>query len=293
MKRSKSCTAFNIFNYTLLTCVALVFLLPFWHVLMSSFSDPDMLSRHSGFVLLPLGGGSFDGYRRVLGSGIIMTGYMNTIIYAVSGTLIGALGTIAAAYVLSRENFRPRKVLNALIMFTFVFNAGLTPSYIIVRQLGWIHTRLAMIIPGCMSAIFIALLRNATQSLPRSFEESAKLDGASDIAVLFKVVLPLVGETAVAVVLMIFVSQWNNWFNARIYLGINSLYPLHLILYDYLIQSNSVKIFETPGYEVRNFPYGMRTVHCLAVLTALPLFAVAPALRKFFILGVRVGSLKG
>ena len=167
----------------------------------------------------------------------IASGYFNTIIYVVVGTGLSLLLTAFGAYALSRKDLLWKKQIMVLITFTMFFSGGLIPFYLVVMQLKLINTRWAVILPSLISVWNLIVMRTSFQSIPESLIESAKIDGANDFTVLFRIVIPVSGATMAVMTLFYAVGQWNSWFNAMIFLRDRDLFPLQLILREILIST--------------------------------------------------------
>jgi putative aldouronate transport system permease protein len=295
-KRSPLRIMFIIANYILLVCIALTCIVPLLHVLFASISDPTKLIKHSGVIFWPLGKATLKGYGLVFHNKSILVGYANTIFYVVTSTALGAFFTALAGYILSRKNLLFQNALMFFITFTMIFSGGLIPFYLVVQKLGWQDSRLAIIIPGCLSVFNIIIMRTAMQQIPEELEESAKLDGAGKFIIFYKIYLPLSKATLAAIVLFYAVGQWNSWFGAMIFLTSKSKFPLQLILRDILINSNITSI--TTGSTLNSAQltqgtYKILLQHCATIAATLPILCVYPFTQKYFESGVMIGSLKG
>ncbi len=186
--------------YVLMGLISLVCLYPMWHVIMASFSDPIELMRHTGVILKPLGY-SVEGYRVVLQNPNIPRSYMNTIFYVVLGTSVNMILTTFGAYALSRKGYMGKRILTLLIVFTMYFNAGLVPNFLLVKNMGMYNTVWALVLPGAVSTWNLIVMKTSFQSVPVSLEESARLDGANDFVILFRIFLPLSKATVAVMIL--------------------------------------------------------------------------------------------
>ncbi len=284
---------FDIINYIIMAGIAFICVLPLWHVLMASLSDPTHLARNEGVIFWPLGEATLKGYSLVFKNPNIATGYGNTLIYVTCNTLLGIVTTAIAGYILSRKYFVFKSFLVFFVTFTMMFNGGLIPTYMVIRDLGWIDHRVALIVPGCMSVFNIVIMRTSIQAIPDSLEESAKLDGAGNMTILFKIILPLAKATMAVLILFMAVAQWNSWFNAMIYIKTRRFYPLQLILREILIQNDVSQI--TSGTEAVNQMdlYKPLVQYCTTIVATAPILCIYPFVQKYFVTGVMIGSLKG
>lgn len=282
---------FDVFNHILLALVSLACIVPVLHTLFCSLSDPVLLARHSGIMLWPQGF-SLKGYELVAGNRSILSGYLNTILYVVVGTALSILLTSMGAFVCSRRQFRLRRPMMLMIVFTMYFSGGLIPLYLVVKGLGLLDTRMAMILPSAISAWNLILLNTAFSEVPVSLEESAKIDGANDFTVLFRIFIP-VSRASIAVMLLLYaVGQWNSWFNAMIFLRSRDLYPLQLILKEILVQ-NDTSVMSTIANQSEMDIYRPLVKYCTVIVSIVPIIIVYPFVQKHFVKGMMIGAVKG
>ena len=271
--------------------IAFVCFVPIWHVIMASISDPGLVDKNTGLILFPLGKVSINGYKYVLSYNNVWIGYRNTIFYVVAQCLITGVLTVVAGYILSRKRFQFRGVLMGIISFTMLFNGGMIPTYMVVRDLHMLDTRWAMLIPSALNVFYIIIMRTSIQTIPDSLEESATIDGAGELTIMFKIILPLSKATFAVILLFIAVAKWNEWFPALLYLSDNSRYPLQMFLRDILIKqtdftSSSDALDQTQLYKVL-------VKYCVIVVSTLPILCIYPFVQKYFVTGVMIGSVKG
>lgn len=293
IKNSPSRIVFLVCLYIFLGLLALAFILPVWHVVMASFSDAKDLSTHSGIVLLPLGQPTVGGYSIVLSSPNILTGYANTAFYVIVGTVISMILTIMGAYALSRKSFQFRNLFMMILSFTMLFNGGMIPTYMVVKNLGLYNTRWAVIVPGAISVFNLIILRTAFQEVPESLEESAHLDGANEWTIMIRIIVPL-SKASIAVVLLYYaVGLWNSWFPAMIYLKDRDKFPLQLILREILLL-NDTGVMTTSADAVKNVQLERKLVkYCTIIVSTLPIMCFYPFIQKYFTKGVMIGAVKG
>ena len=265
IKKSPAERAFDVFLVVFVVGLIFVTLYPFWYVAMSSISNPTALIRHSGLVLLPVGEPTLGAYELVLfRNPNIPMGYQNTLIYLVIGTSLNMVMTILAAYCLSRET----KLTNFFMMFvtfTMLFQGGMIPSFLLVRNLGWIDTRWAIWIPTAISVFNLIIMRTNFKSLPASLLESARIDGASEVSCLLKIMIPL-SKPVIAVILLFYaVTRWNSWFPAILYLRSRSLFPLQLILREILI-ANDLNAFTAGAGAADREPLGLTVQYATIIV---------------------------
>lgn len=286
--------AFTVFNYSILTLFAIICLLPIWHTLCSSFSMPYELGRTSGLVMWPVGGFTFQGYELVLQNKGVWSGYLNTLINVSVGTFLGVLLTFIAAYVLSRKRLLLGGFFTMLIMFTMWFDGGLLPRYMVVRSLGLLDTRAALILPTVMSTFNFIIMKTALGEVPDGLVESATIDGAGHLTIMFKIVMPVTKATLAVIALYYAVGIWNSWFNASIYLSKNqALRPLQLVLRDILINADTSSINVPSDASSATDMFKPLVQYTTIVIATAPILTVYPFVQKYFVTGVMLGSMKG
>ncbi|MCR8635322.1 carbohydrate ABC transporter permease [Paenibacillus radicis (ex Xue et al. 2023)] len=281
---------FNFVNTIFMLALCFLTLYPFLYVLFSSFSDPGLLSAHRGLLYSPLSF-STEAYTAVFKNPMIATGYQNTLYYVVVGTMLNLFMTCLGAYVLSRKNVLFNNFIMFMIVITMVFHGGLIPSYLLVSNLGMLNTAWALIIPGAINTFNMIIMRTAFQAVPVSLEESARIDGANDFTILFKVVIPLSMPVIAVMILWYTVGHWNSYFSALIYLRDRELYPLQLVLREILI-TNSTSSMMTDVAVGDKIAIGETIKHATIIVSTLPILLLYPFLQKYFVKGVMIGAIK-
>ena len=292
LKRSKGEKIFAIFNYTGMVLLSLIFLIPVWHVLMGSLSDPLKISAHSGIILYPLGDVTLGGYGLVMQNNSIVRSYANTLLIVVSATALGTFLTILASYVMSVRGLYWKKPINFLVTFTMIFNGGLIPTYMVVRNLNMLDTYWSLIIPGCCVAYNIIRMRTSFSQIPDALSEAATIDGAGHFRILFQIILPVSKAIIAVIVLFYAIQQWNAWFNASIYIQNRDLYPLQLTLREIVLQSSENSIVANADGETVDI-YRPLIKYCSIMVSIIPMMIVYPFVQKYFVTGVMIGSVKG
>ena len=293
-RRTVSRVIFNILNYGILAAFSLMCILPVWHVLMASVSNPRLLMGSSGLLLSPLGKVTFEGYRLVFQNSSILIGYGNTILYVVALAAASML-TAIAGYLISRKDFKLVKPLTLLIMFTMIFNVGTIPTYMLIRSMGMLNTRWSIILPSLMNAYYIILIKSAFEQLPAAYEESAKLDGARPVVILFRILLPLILPSMVVIIMFTVITQWNSWYTASIYLPrARDKWPLQLFMREMLIQNDTSKIVTSSGEANAAVNMtGNLVKYCVTVVGTAPILLAYPFAQKYFVTGITLGGVKG
>ena len=291
IRESMSRKVFLIVNTIVLALIGFACFAPMWHVLCCSISDPTVLAREGGFHLWPVAPFSLAGYEAVLSYRNIAVGYMNTIFYVVVGTALNLVLTIAAAYVLSRKRFLPGRVIMLLLTFTMLFNGGLIPTYLVYVRLGLINTRLSVLLSTAFNVFNMVILRTSFQGIPEALEESARLDGANDLVILTRIILPLSKASVAVITLFVAVTIWNSWFTSAIYQMDRNMWPIQMFLREVLI-NNSQKSLEA-GAKASAMELQILVKYAIIVVATLPILCIYPFVQKYFVKGVLIGSVKG
>lgn len=292
-KKSFSRKIFEVLNVLFLIATGFTFLAPILHVAFASISDPAKLSANTGIILWPLGKATLEGYKIVLTSANILSGYLNTGFYVVVGTAVSLLLTLIGAYCFSRKSFELRNFLMLFISFTMLFNGGMIPTYMVVKYLGLYNSRWAVIIPTAISVFNLIIMRTSFQGIPDSLEESARIDGASDIVIMFKIILPLSKAVIAVIALFYAVGQWNSWFTAMIYLKDRNKFPLQLILREVLLLNDTNKMNSSADAAANTEIIKLLVKYCTIMVATVPILCIYPFIQKYFTKGVMIGSIKG
>lgn len=292
LKRTTGQKVFAVFNTIGLILLSIVFILPVWHVLMGSISDPLKVNAYSGVIVTPLGEPTLGGYQLVLNNSNILRAYGNTIFVVITATALGLFLTILAAYVMSVKGLYWKKPINFIVTFTMIFNGGLIPTYMIVRNLGMMDTYWSIIIPGCCVAYNIIIMRTSFSEVPDAIMEAATIDGAGHFRILFQIVLP-VSKAIIAVIILFYAIQhWNAWFNASIYLQDRTKYPLQLVLREIVLNASENSIVADADANTVDI-FRPLIKYCSIMVSIIPMMIIYPFVQKYFVTGVMIGSVKG
>ncbi len=281
-----------IYLFMIFLCV--VCIAPILHVFFASISDPKYVMSQSGIILWPQDL-TLEGYKIIFRTRSITHSYLNTLIYVGASTAIGFLVTVMAAYPLSRKSVLWRNVIMMIISFTMLFNGGMITFYMVIKNLGMYNTRWAIILPGCASAFNLILVRTSMMSVPQSLEESAKLDGAGPMTILFRIYLPLVKPTLATIILYMVIGAWNSWFNASIFLTDRAKYPLQLVLQEILMKNDVNSLMSQSSGELAGLAdlYKQIVKYCCIMVSTIPVLVFYPFVMKYFKSGIMLGSIKG
>jgi len=276
-------------NYVLLTLIGCAALYPFLYIVSASISPAELVV--TGKVLLLPKSVTWESYERVLSEDGIWIAYANTIYYTLAGTLVSVAFTVLGAYPLSKARLMGRSFISFFIAFTMLFNAGIIPFYLNIRDLGLLDTRAAIIFAFAVSTWLVIMLRTFFQSIPVEMEEAAKIDGATDGEILWKVYLPLSAPALATISLFYAVSRWNGYFWAMVLLQDESKIPLQVLLQKLVVQMRpSETMIATSDAAVVS---SETVIYATIIVSILPIVAVYPFIQKYFVKGVMIGSVKG
>ena len=290
IRNSRADRVFYGVNGVLMALTFLLYAWPLWFVLIASFSDPNLVQ--AGQVLLLPKGFHLGGYKLILEYQDILRGYFNSSVYTAAGTALNIVMTICAAYPLSRSDFLPRKILTVLFVFTMYFSGGLIPFYLTIHNVGLYNTRLALILPVAINTWNLIVMRTSFSQIPESLEEAARIDGANDFVILFRIFMPVAKSTLAVMVLFYAVQHWNSWFNAMIFLQDRDKFPLQLFLREILLSGSMMDVTAGTSDDVSNALTTMMIKYCTIIVSTLPILCVYPFLQKYFAKGVMIGSVK-
>ncbi len=281
---------FDGFNILILFLLMIVTVYPLLYVLFASLSNPASFALHKGILLWPQKF-SLLAYKAVCDNPMIGRGYLNTLIIVVGGTAINLLMTSLGAYVLSRPNLPYKRFMNLFVMFTMFFSGGLIPSFLVVSGMGLLDSYWAILLPGAISTYNMIVMRTSFETLPISLEESALIDGANELTVLVRIILPLSAPVVAVMLLFYGVGHWNSWFSAMIYLRTRIKYPLQLILREILVENDLNNMTVDVG-SLDKEPIGETIKYATIVVATLPILCIYPFLQKYFTKGIMIGAVK-
>ena len=274
-----------------MVALMIIMIYPFLYVIFASLSIPSQLmANQSVFLLHPLGF-TLESYKIVLQYPMLLSGLKNTLIIMAVRVPISLFLTLTGAYCISRKNTMFGKVVAVMGIISMYCSGGMIPIYLNVRDLGLYNSLWSLILPMVVSTYHILIVRSSMAGIPDSLEESARIDGAGHLTVLFKIITPLIVPTLMVVILYLVVDIWNSWFEASIFLQDLSKIPLQLVMRSILIQNNTQGM--TSGLAGDTAGIGETLQYALMVLTTLPILCVYPFLQKYFVKGVMIGAVKG
>lgn len=293
MKKYKSDRAFDIVNGLIIAILCVTFILPFWMMIISSFTEEISL-RVNGYKLFP-SAFSAAGYEYIFSSSDynILRAIVNSVIISVSGTVLSVAVSLITAYALSKKYVVGIKGINVFYIITMFFAGGTIPLYLVIRGIGLYDTIWALIIPSMFSLYHIILVRSYFYSLPAALEEAAMIDGANDFKILVSVFLPISVPMVLTIAFFMFVDRWNSWMDALLYLGQSekskSLRPLQFVLKQILENSEN-----SGGLDGSAAITPVLSAKSAAVVIAIaPLLAIFPIIQRYFVNGITIGAVKG
>ena len=282
---------FDVFNFLFMILMIVITLYPCYYVVVGSVSNPVEIAK-SGAILLYPKGFSISSYKEILTYGELWRSYANTIIYVLGGTTIGVLGTLAAAFALTRKDLPGQNFFLVFLMTTMYIAGGTIPTFLVVRAVGLLDSPFTMMIMGVFAVYNIIVTMTYFRNMPAGLEEAAKIDGAGEFTVLFKILMPLAKPIIAVIALYIGVAIWNNYMTALLYLTNRKLFPLQLMLREILLQGNTsnVAAIET-GSDAEAYAENLK--YAVIVVSTIPILCAYPYLQKYFVKGVMVGAIKG
>lgn len=296
MNQSAMMTQFDkrmlILNKIIIGFIVLITVVPMLYILVASFMDTKALVS-KGISFNP-SDWTVEGYQRVFSDKSILRGFINSLVYSFGFATLTVLVSVFTAYPLSKKDLVGRRWFNYFLIITMFFGGGLVPTYLLVKDLGMINTVWAIIIPGAVNVWNIILARAYFQGLPDELVEAAVIDGANDLQIFFKIMLPLAKPIMFVLFLYAFVGQWNSYFDAMIYIKDPNLEPLQLVLRKILIQSQPAKDMigaQAAMNEMKRLAEMIK--YATIVISSLPLIVMYPFFQKYFDKGIMAGSLKG
>ncbi len=288
--RKASRRAFNVFNYLFLGVIMVITLYPLYYQFIVSISNGlDVMRGEVTFLPKNI---TLDTYQQFLKGDLFM--YMkNSVFYTVLGTFINLVMSSLCAYPLTRKQFSGRKFFTFMVTFTMFFSGGMVPLYLVVKELEMLDTVWALVLPVAISTYNMIIIRTSFQAIPESLIESAQLDGANDVVILCRIVLPLSKAVLATMLLYYAVSHWNDYFNAMLYINSKELYPLQIMLRNMLIAGLFSEEAGVAGGST-TFSVTDATLRAAAIIvTTLPILVVYPFVQRYFVKGVMIGSVKG
>lgn len=287
----KRLTAMDYVSMIVVGIFALICVMPFVYVFCVSFMP------YSEYIENPLkiipSRIDLTAYKQMLGYDLIRSGYLVTVFITIAGTALSIFVLIISAYPLSKKDLKGHRFFMGMVLFTMFFNGGMISNYILIRGIKLQNTVWSLIIPGCISAFNLILMKNfILQSIPDALEEAARIDGANDLQVLFRIVTPLLKPAIATMIVFCAVNYWNNYFSAMLYVSDRDLWPLTLVLRELVVEDTSAVSSVTQMLTSANRSHPFTLKMAAIIITVLPILIVYPFMQKYFVKGVSLGSVK-
>jgi len=280
---------FEIFNILFMFVLIFVTLYPLWYVLVASFSNPVGVAR--GLVVFKPYGFELASYRKVSDTPNIWTAYGNTVFYSVAGTFVNMAFTVLGAYPLSKRRLKGRRLFMLMILITMWFGAGMMPTLLNFRNLGLLDNRLGIILCFAISTYYVILMRTFFENVPSEMEESAKMDGANDFRILFRIYLPLSVPALATLTMYYFVGRWNSYFWSMLILRDQTKIPLQVLLRRLIVEV-SYSVGESQDMSAKDLSE-QTVVYATIIVSVIPMLCLYPFIQRFFVKGIMVGAIKG
>lgn len=289
IKRKRSEIIFQFFNTAFFILLSISIIFPFIRQLSISFSTPAEAIKY-GLHIFPKEI-SLLTYERLIGTGYLNAAYFNTLFRIVIGTPLALIVTCLFAYALSKKHFPHRQLWTTAVILTMFFSGGLIPTYMLIKSLNLIDNLWVYILPNLLDPFIFIIARNFFLTIPDSLEESARLDGASDIRILISIFIPLSKPMLATIALWIIVGHWNSWFDGIIYINSFDRQVVQVILRRVMMEGQDMFKGMNPQREMELTPETVKAA--IVVLTTFPILVIYPFLQKYFIKGIMLGAIKG
>lgn len=284
----KKITPADVLVFLLIGCLIILIVIPFLNAIAISFST--QREYLNNLLMLAPKEPTLDNYRNLLGDQRIVTGFKTSISIVCLGVPLNLFLTLSLAYGTSRTGFPGKKLILGAILFTMLFNGGILPLYMQMRELKLTNTIWSVILASGVNVFYFVIARNFFCSIPQSLIESAQLDGAGEWRILFSIILPLAKPIVATVALFCIVDRWNEWYNALIFIRDNNIIPLQVVLRSIVMESNISSNTSSMEAAARNFDMGIKMA--AVIVTTLPIMCVFPFLQKHFTKGIMIGAIK-
>ena len=292
-KNTASQNVFNYINIAFMSCLVLVTVYPFYYVIVASFTSSSFLEVHTGMLWWPTRF-TLRAYQVAFTHPLLISGFRNILFVMVAYVPLSLAMTILCGYFIACKGMMFKKPIMLFMLFTMFFSGGMIPSYLNITSLGLTDSLWALILPSSLSLYNAIITKTAMEAIPESLTESAYMDGANDLVILFSIVIPLIVPTLAVMALYYGVGQWNSWFPATIYIKDNYKLPIQAILRSILI-ANEKKLdtgMEVVGTDYKD-TYAETIKYVVIIISTVPILLVYPFIQKYFVKGVMIGAIKG
>ncbi|AUZ35847.1 ABC transporter permease [Arthrobacter sp. PGP41] len=279
---------FDAANYAFLTLVGIITLLPFIYVFAGSFATEAEITRRAFFVWPEQF--SFGSYEYIFSTPAFIRALVTTVLVTAVGTGVQLILTVTMAYPLAKRNLRGRKLILSLVVFAMVFSGGMIPTFLLVKDLGLLNSYWALVLPAAINPFSLIIIKNFFQELPAELEESAKMDGATEVGILWRILLPLSKPVLATFALFYAVGIWNDFMSPLLYLSDNTKWTLQMYLRQVTASSD---LLGTGNVDPNYIPPEQGIKFAVIVVATLPILVFYPFLQKHFAKGMLIGSVKG
>ncbi len=291
LQKKRKVNIYDILNISILSILALITLYPFYYVLILSVSNIESIGRHAPYWFPYVF--DIEGYKVVLSDKRFLTSIFNSVFVTLVGILINMALSIFGAYALSKKRLLGRNIILAVVIFTMLFGGGLIPYYLVVSGLNLTNTLWSMILPTAINTYYLVIMKNYFASLPPSLEEAAKIDGANDLIILFRIIIPIAVPFIATFFLFYAVERWNEWWNALLFINKSAKQPLQIYLRDLLVSYNSQLALQAQFQINKSIKSNFQAIQMATiVVSTVPILCVYPFIQKHFVKGVMIGSIK-
>lgn len=290
IKKSVGSNIFDCFNYIFLLVYGIICVIPFIYVIAASLTPPEELIKYS-FILLPKKP-TLQAYRYIFTTDTVPRSLVVSVLFTIAGTVLNLAMTALMAYPLAHKRVVGHKLMMLMVTFTLVFSGGMIPGYILVQKLHLINTYAATLLPGCISAFDLIIFINFFKGLPEELEESAKMDGCTDLRVLTSIVLPISVPLLATFTVMFAVGHWNSWFSFILYISDPKKWPVQVVL-RMIVSTANAEVGKSMAIDENYTPPQDIIRMCMIVIATLPIMIVYPFAQKHFTRGLTLGSVKG
>ncbi len=291
MKKKQRATVFDVVVIALLGLLSLVTIYPFYYVLIVSLSNRNAFGNHVPYLLPYVV--DFEGYGLIFKDMTFLRSFFNSIFVTTAGSVLNMFLSVCGAYVLSKKRLVGRNLFLSLILFAMLFSGGLIPFYLVVSGIGLTNSIWSMILPTGINTFYLIIMKNYFVSLPASLEEAAKIDGANDLVILTRVILPISMPFISTFFLFYAVERWNEWWNALLFINQKEMQPLQIYMRELLVSFNNALNPQAQALIAKDQRSNFQTLQMATiVVSTIPILCVYPFIQKHFVRGVMVGSVK-
>ena len=293
IRKSKGDWIFDLINGFFMIFLVIVTAYPMYYIICASFSETAQLRAFQGLLLAPINF-TVGAYKMAFEHPLILSGFRNILIILFVSLPINIVLTLICGYFMASKNMMFKKIFIVYFMITMFISGGLVPGYLNIRSLGLYDSLWSLILPGALSLYNAIITKTAIEGIPDSLTESAYMDGAGELTVLFRIIMPLIKPTVAVLLLYYGVGHWNSWFNASIYIDTQSLLPIQNVLRAILIENSDILGSGATGdVDVTVNQYTETIKYATIVVSTVPILVIYPFLQKYFTKGVMIGAVKG